>query len=302
MQPVQIAMSGVTPGTYGNETQIPTFTVDVRGRLVFAANVGVNQILKTRLDDHSRTFNINLLSDELKFRSGKDINIQYNDKNEYEFSLANNLNIRGNFEGTLTGYLNGNAKGLSTGLLTISGATLKSKNIGEHEFSDSDTVINFGTESEPTTIVGISSKRNMILKGIKGSAGIEFKTSSGSLTSPEKMFADETIFSLKSWAHNGNNYQQTGTLGFRIDRTNDTNNVYGAFFVAIPSEDGRISKFGFSSKGVLMAPVIHSMGYSDSIERDLSITDPSGGMIVYMKDSGQFVGWNDVSKTWVNLG
>ena len=300
MQPVQIAMSGVTPGTYGNEKQIPTFTVDVRGRLVFAANVDVNQILKTRLDD--RVLDVNLLSDELRFRSGSNINIHYNDKKEYEFSLASNLNIRGNFEGTLTGTLVGNAMGVSTGTLTISGSTIKSREFGNDEFNDSDTIVRFGTESEPTTIIGNSTRKNMIFKGLKGDAGIEFKTSSGSLITPEKMTADDPIFSIKGWAHNGDRYQQTGSLGFRVDRIEDSKNVYGTFFVAIPSKNGNISKFGFTSNGVLMSPIVQSLGYNNSTERDTEIQSPVGGMIVYMKDTGQFVGWNDVSKTWVNLG
>jgi len=51
-----------------------------------------------------------------------------------------------------------------------------------------------------------------------------------------------------------------------------------------------------------MSPIVQSLGYNNSTERDTEIQSPVGGMIVYMKDTGQFVGWNDVSKTWVNLG
>lgn len=62
---LELTDTGVTPGTYGGATQIPTFVVDVDGRLTSAANVSIATNLSIAGD--TGTDSIALLSDTLNF-------------------------------------------------------------------------------------------------------------------------------------------------------------------------------------------------------------------------------------------
>jgi len=57
--------TAVTPGAYGSQTAIPTFTVDQQGRLTAASTVTVATAL-TIVDDNSANQNVDLLSDDLQ--------------------------------------------------------------------------------------------------------------------------------------------------------------------------------------------------------------------------------------------
>jgi hypothetical protein len=70
-------MSGVVPGTYGNENQIPTFTVDARGRLVWAANVDINSTLNVKVNREIRSLSIR--SKPLTFLNSDSISFSQND-------------------------------------------------------------------------------------------------------------------------------------------------------------------------------------------------------------------------------
>jgi hypothetical protein len=90
MQPVQIAMSGVTPGTYGNSTQIPSFTVDARGRLVWAANIDIQPILNVKVNDDIKTILIS--TENLNFVDSPSIVFEQN-VNGISASLKNDIAI-----------------------------------------------------------------------------------------------------------------------------------------------------------------------------------------------------------------
>lgn len=62
---LELTDTGVTPGTYGGATQIPTFVVDVDGRLTSAANVSIATNLSIAGD--TGTDSIALLTDTLNF-------------------------------------------------------------------------------------------------------------------------------------------------------------------------------------------------------------------------------------------
>lgn len=62
----------VTPGSYGSQTQIPTFTVDQQGRLTAADEVSVATVLNTVGD--VGTGDVNLLDSSITFIGGTNIN------------------------------------------------------------------------------------------------------------------------------------------------------------------------------------------------------------------------------------
>ena len=54
--PLTLGNSGVTAGSYGSTTQIPTFTVDSKGRLTAAANVSISSTINTSSNSGTGSF------------------------------------------------------------------------------------------------------------------------------------------------------------------------------------------------------------------------------------------------------
>jgi hypothetical protein len=138
--------TAVTAGSYGSQTQIPTFTVDQQGRLTAASTVAVATALT--VDGDSGTGDVDLLTDDLQItgtaneivttssKSGTDVTLNIALPDDVtignDLTVTNDLGVTGNT--TLTGNLsvNGSTINLGNGLsdnvvvsgnLTVQGTT-----------------------------------------------------------------------------------------------------------------------------------------------------------------------------------
>ena len=138
--------TAVTPGSYGSQTQIPTFTVDQQGRLTAASTVAVATALT--VDGDTGTGDVDLLTDDLQItgtaneivttssKSGTDVTLNIALPDDVtignDLTVTNDLGVTGNT--TLTGNLtvNGSTINLGNGLsdnvvvsgnLTVQGTT-----------------------------------------------------------------------------------------------------------------------------------------------------------------------------------
>src|SRR6056300_989438 len=138
--------TAVTPGSYGSQTQIPTFTVDQQGRLTAASTVAVATALT--VDGDTGTGDVDLLTDDLQItgtaneietvssKTGTDVQVQIGLPNDVtignDLTVTNDLGVTGNT--ILTGNLsvNGSTINLGNGLsdnvvisgnLTVQGTT-----------------------------------------------------------------------------------------------------------------------------------------------------------------------------------
>ena len=96
-----LSSTGVSVGTYGGQTQIPTFAVDAKGRITSAANVAISTVLAFAGDNGSG--NVTLLSDTLTFTGGQGIDSFAYDANNTVVMSVDNTVIRTTGDQTITG-------------------------------------------------------------------------------------------------------------------------------------------------------------------------------------------------------
>ena len=98
-------LTNLTPGIYGGQTQIPTFTVDNHGKIVNVANVAISTNLS--FSDGINTGSVNLLTDALEFVGNSGITTNASG-NTITISTDNTI-VRANTSGayqTIDGVLN----------------------------------------------------------------------------------------------------------------------------------------------------------------------------------------------------
>jgi hypothetical protein len=120
-----LANTGVTAGSYGSASEIPTFTVDSKGRLTAAGIATVSTDLSVAGDSGSET--INLLSETLTIAGGTNltssaasdtVTINLDDNISLTSVVASGIVTAGGFAGDLTGNVTGDVTGNVTGNLT----------------------------------------------------------------------------------------------------------------------------------------------------------------------------------------
>jgi hypothetical protein len=113
--PLTLGNSGVTAGSYGSVTQIPTFSVDAKGRITSAANVSISTTLNIAGD--SGTDAVALASDTITFKGGDGITSVVTPANTTVILDVDNTVVRTSGPQSIAGDLS------VTGNLTITGTT-----------------------------------------------------------------------------------------------------------------------------------------------------------------------------------
>jgi len=313
MQPIQIAMSGVIPGSYGTKTQVPTFTVDAKGRLTFAANVDIQTLFRFKVNEAEKTDFVNLSTDVFNFRSGYGIILSAALDGihiDLDKSLVPNVSdfvrrsapserLLGNLTVPKIDVQEGFFGRVDTKELNIGGGGLISlKNRGvEFDFTGYATL-----ESSQFVIHG---KTDTSEDPFTGNVDID-------LTSAAIRFVShiQTPDSSKRFP----NGQSLGSIAFQ-DADADSSLTYGAGIIAIKNfnQDESVptgiciltsngidnifdnpTKFTFSGNGVFEAPVIKIKNYS------LLPSNPEKGWVVFDETDNKFKGWN--GGAWIILG
>lgn len=92
--------TAVTPGSYGSQTAIPTFTVDQQGRLTFANTVPVATVLN--ISGNTGSDGVDLLADTLNFSSAGGINTTVSN-NDIQIDPADfTITLAGDLSGAVT--------------------------------------------------------------------------------------------------------------------------------------------------------------------------------------------------------
>jgi hypothetical protein len=168
--------TGVSSGNYGGATQIPTFTVDNKGRLSFAANVAISTSLQVAADTGANT--IDLASDTLTLVGGDGITSSIDPANNVKFDVDNTV-VRTSGNQSIVGDF------AITGNLIVSGNTVTQD---VENISTKDSLIKLAANNVGDVIdIGFYGQYNE--DGIKYAGLIRDASDEGKIF---RLFADET--------------------------------------------------------------------------------------------------------------
>lgn len=165
--------TGVTPGSYGSSTAIPTFTVDAKGRLTAAGTATVATQLDLGADNAHGGYKLDLATDTVKFVGGEGIDTNYSTDNTThtitisgEDASDNNKGIA-SFNSTDFSVSSGHVSLAKDPVITLSGDVTGSatmSNLGDVTISTSIAAnsVALGTDTTGNYVAAITGTSNEI--------------------------------------------------------------------------------------------------------------------------------------------
>ena len=142
--PLTLGSTGVSAGTYGGTTQVPTFSVDAKGRITSAANVAISTTLNIAGD--AGTDAVALASDTITFKGGDGITSVVTAANTTVLFDVDNTVVRTSGAQSISGDLS------VTGNLTITGTTTT---VNTSTVTTTDSLIKLATNNTVGDVLDI---------------------------------------------------------------------------------------------------------------------------------------------------
>jgi hypothetical protein len=142
--PLTLGSTGVSAGTYGGTTQVPTFSVDAKGRITSAANVAISTTLNIAGD--AGTDAVALASDTITFKGGDGITSVVTAANSTVLFDVDNTVVRTSGAQSISGDLS------VTGNLTITGTTTT---VNTSTVTTTDSLIKLATNNTVGDVLDI---------------------------------------------------------------------------------------------------------------------------------------------------
>ena len=142
--PLTLGSTGVSAGTYGGLTQIPTFSVDAKGRITSAANVSISTTLNIAGD--AGTDAVALATDTITFKGGDGITTAVTAANTTVIIDVDNTVVRTSGPQSISGDLS------VTGNLTITGTTTT---VNTSTVTTTDSLIKLATNNTVGDVLDI---------------------------------------------------------------------------------------------------------------------------------------------------
>ena len=142
--PLTLGSTGVSAGTYGGVTQIPTFSVDAKGRITSAANVSISTTLNIAGD--AGTDAVALATDTVTFKGGDGITTAVTAANSTVIIDVDNTVVRTSGAQSISGDLS------VTGNLTITGTTTT---VNTSTVTTTDSLIKLATNNTVGDVLDI---------------------------------------------------------------------------------------------------------------------------------------------------
>ena len=305
MSQIQIAMSGVTAGRYGNTKQIPTFNVDARGRITWAADVEIETTLNVKVNS-TQGYSLNTLTETLELNSGPGINMSADAESKTVIISANtdglllldsgSQEILGNVTLRSLNATEVNTPVATIGLMTLSESDLITK---KYQFA-------FGNASNPVGIV-INSLLDddglqifsPIESGQRSGPSISLMAGRGNLAGPVSVEIGDCTGQLKfngySQTPEGAQYITVAAINSVVSKNDSTGTASKLEFITdLNPASQSLTIASFDHRGVFTAPILQP-GACSSMP-----ASPEEGWIVFDTNSKQFKGWN--GSAWVTLG